>query len=96
VSAIRRKPTFIDLVEEVFRDIYERERFHQLVQARYNHEAVEGSTALDDFLAASMLRERALEMGIIEVGKAQLNDIKKALNHVMRRYNMSRKQRRAS
>jgi hypothetical protein len=91
-----KPPTLIDQVAEALRSLIENEQFRRFIEARFNHEAVEGSLTMDDFQAAVMIRNWAWERGNMELGKTPLAEIKTALTHAMRRYNMSRKQRRAS
>jgi len=86
-------------VESIHILLWENERYRTLLKALYNELAIEGSLAADDFAAATMIREKALEMCDLEmrdVGTAKLADISKALGVVLRRYWASRKQRRRS
>jgi hypothetical protein len=90
---IKVERTLNDLVEDIHRILVEKEKYRDLLRAVYDAHAVEGSLAADNVLAAIMIREKAKEIGS-EVAKEKLAVINLALGVVLRRYKMSRKQRR--
>jgi hypothetical protein len=105
--AIKAERTLNDLVEDVHRVLVgdetpsedaegrtRGERYLALLRATYDAHAVEGSLAADNTLAAMMIREKAEELGNVEVKKEKLAIINMALGVVLRRYKSSRKQRR--
>jgi hypothetical protein len=82
-----------DQVEEVFEQLVEDEKFNRYLQAVYDEQAVEGSLAADNIGAAIMIRERALELGY-SLADEKWATISKALGVVLRRYGLSRKERK--
>jgi len=70
------------------------DRYLSLLRATYDAHAVEGSLSADNTLAAIMIRKKAKEMGIVDVAGEKLAIINMALGVVLRRYKLSRKQRR--
>ena len=87
--------TINDLVEEVHLSLVTDERYINLLSAVGDDEAIEGSLAADNFAAASMIRDHAAKVAITAVAKAKLATINKALGIVLRRYGVSRKERRS-
>lgn len=96
--AIKVERTLNDLVEDIHRMLVEdnelSDQYRKLLRAVYDAHAVEGSLAADNYEAARMIREKAVKIGSSEVAQEKLAIISMALNVVLRRYNMSRKQRR--
>lgn len=82
-----------DQVEEVFEQLVEDAKFNRYLQAVYDEQAVEGSLAADNIGAAIMIRERALELGY-SLADEKWATISKALGVVLRRYGLSRKERK--
>ena len=70
--------------------------FRKLINEIHREEAVEGDLFLDDAEAARMIRDAAIAGKDMEVGKATLKTLIRALRVVMRRYNLGRDQRRDS
>jgi hypothetical protein len=67
------------------------ELYHDAI---YDEEATEGSLSYDNYQAAEMIRDYARANGRDPyVGDRKLSSIVKALNVVLRKYGMSRKQR---
>ena len=62
--------------------------------AIYNEQAITGNLALEDGKLAEMIIELARERGISEVQSAKLWLIVKVIRTVLRRYGLSRPQRR--
>lgn len=87
--------TINDEVEVYFLPLYEEnEDFRGLLEAVYDSEAVEGSMRADDYDAATMLRQSAPEGS--RVAQANKETLRRALGVVLRRYNISRNERRGS
>lgn len=91
-GAVRR--SLNDIVEEYHLAMYDNEEYSRLLYAVYDEQAVEGSLAADNILAAKMMRERAHELKNVELTREKLATISKALGVVLRRYGQSRKERR--
>jgi hypothetical protein len=92
---IKAERTLNDLVEDIHRTLVnESERYRSLLRATYDAHAVEGSLSADNILAAMMIRDKAKDIGSSEVAEEKLAIINLALGVVLRRYKMSRKQRR--
>lgn len=69
------------------------EEYLKLLEAVHDEQAVEGSLSADNLMAARKIREVA-ERIKNPVRKLKLATISKALNVVMRRYEVSRKERK--
>jgi len=83
-----------DLVDDIHCVlVIENDDYRRYLQAVWNKQAVEGSLATDDIMAATMIRNKAKEMGS-ELANEELAAIVKALRVVLRRYGSSRKERR--
>lgn len=98
-SDLRRKNlahrTINDEVESLFLPLYESNSdFRELLEAVYDSEAVEGSLRADDYDAATVLRNQAPAGS--RVAQANKETIRRALNVVLRRYNISRNERRGT
>ena len=92
---IKAERTLNDLVEDIHRKLVnEDEQYRAYLRAVYDVHAVEGSLAADNTLAAMIIRKKAEELGIDDVAKEKLAVINLALGVVLRRYKMSRTQRR--
>lgn len=90
-----RSMTLNDHVEPVFLKLFDEGDnpvFHQYLAAVSNADSVEGSVFADDILAAQMIRDAAPEKSPIKA--ARLVAIRNALNVVLRRYGISRNERR--
>jgi hypothetical protein len=85
-----------DLVEVIHIELIDNDKYIAFITALNDAEAVEGSVLADDISAALMIRDKAKELKIDEVGVADLATIRTALNVVLRRYDMSRNQRGGS
>lgn len=95
--ALRRmkaKPTINDQVESLFLALYERPEFQRYSDAIYDEQAITGNLALEDGKLAEMIVELAKERGIIEVMNAKLWLVVKVIRVVLRRYGLSRLERR--
>jgi len=82
------------MVEDIHRILVDDEKYRKLLRATYDAHAVEGSLSMDNALVAMMIREKARQIGQTEVAEEKLAVINLALGVVLRRYHMSRKQRR--
>lgn len=91
---LKAKRTLNDQIEDVHLHLIEVDGYVSYLNAVYDEQAVEGSLSADNVMAAMMLREKAVEMGNSELGKEKLASISKALGVVLRRYGLSRKERR--
>lgn len=91
---IKEKLSINDRIDEIVRVVCEDKRYLQLIEAVYDEQAVEGSLAADNFLAASFIRDYAEANGFPEIAAAKLATIAKAHNVVLRRYELDRHARR--
>jgi hypothetical protein len=87
-----RTRTLNDFVEDVFLALFDDPDFQKYLDAVGNDDAVEGSVLADEFEAARMIRKHAPDSSPLKQKK--LETIRKALAVVMRRYEISRKERR--
>jgi hypothetical protein len=96
---IKTHRTINDEVESIhlqlLDDENQRERYHQLLWAVYDEQAVEGSMSCDNCLIAMLIRDTARELNEAHVlTREKLATISKALGVVLRRYHQDRKSRR--
>jgi hypothetical protein len=85
--------TLNDHVEGIYKVLWPNPDFRALLNATGDDESVEGSMGTDNVIAAQMIREHAKENRYEEVSGRKIHAIVRALNVVMKRYNMSRKLR---
>lgn len=89
--------TLNDFVQDIHRKLWFSENldYRNLLDAVYDEDAVEGSLSIDNAKAAEMIRDYAKDQNHGEpyVAGKKLATIVKALNVVLRRYKMSRKER---
>ena len=90
---LKAKRTLNDQVEDAYLRLVENEKFQAFIFAVYDEQAVEGSLAADNIMAAEMIRDKAKAAGS-ELASEKLATISKALGVVQRRYGFSRKERR--
>jgi hypothetical protein len=84
-----------DNVEKILLALIEVPEFHHLIMATKDADAYEGSLFIDDVLAAQMIRQYAVEQCYSPtVAGARLDKVVRSLRVVLRRFNMSRAQRR--
>jgi hypothetical protein len=86
--------TLNDIVEELHLTLYRDEKYRAFLDAVWDEQAVEGSLAADNIMAAQMLRELAKKQGRIEAAGQKLSTLAKSLGVVLRRYDATRKLRR--
>jgi len=92
---IKSERTLNDHVEDVHVALYDdSSEYRRLLEAVWDSDAVEGSLAIDNTLAAAMLRDKAKGISGNPVGDKKLDTIVKSLTVVLRRYHNSRKERR--
>lgn len=85
--------TLNDYVEDLHVKLWSSAAYQQTLDAVYDEDAVEGSLAADNLMAAQMLRELARKESVPQVANRKLATIVKALNVVLRRYRLTRKER---
>lgn len=91
----KSKRTLNDQIEEIHLQLYEKnDRYKELLEAVWDSDAVEGSLAIDNVMAAEMIREQAIKTSNVEVSRRKLDTIVKCLGVVLRRYGFTRKERR--
>lgn len=86
--------TLNDHVDEVHTILWEQEDYRRLFEAVYDEQATEGSLSADNFLAAIRIRSWASKNGKSYIQNQKLATIVKSLNVVLRRYHISRTERR--
>jgi hypothetical protein len=90
----KQKRTLNDMIETLHISLYENTEYQRYLDAVHSEQAVEGDLFCDDIEASRMIRAKAREDGNKYVASQKLATIRKALMVVMRRYGMSRKERR--
>jgi len=93
VEKLKYKPTLNDLVQDVHSTLMDNEEYLRLLEATEDPQAVEGSLSADNHMAAQMIRQKAIELNS-PVKDRNIASISHALNIVMRRYNLSRSERK--
>lgn len=93
---IKEKRTINDQVEEIHLKLITEEDYRQLLFAAYDEQAVEKNMDYDTIRAALMVRQCATDIGNHELAAVDLPRLKRSLNVVLRRYGLSREQRRAA
>jgi predicted O-methyltransferase YrrM len=87
--------TINDRVEEIHLALWDDDPEYKLyLDAVVDSQAKEGALVVDNVIAAQKIRAYAVEHNIDGVRNQNLATINKALSVVLRRYNISRKQRR--
>src|SRR5262245_16368762 len=89
------QPTLNDVVHEYHIKLWSNPKYRGFLDAVYDEDAVEGSLALDNGEAARMIRDIAITEEDKRLASKKLATIVKALNVVLRRYGISRKERAA-
>lgn len=94
VLKIKKVPSLIDRVQLIHELLIDDPKYLSYISATFNEEAVEGKIVDDSIFAAIMIREQAAMEKDDVVARAQTAAIRTALNYVLRRFGVSRKQRR--
>jgi hypothetical protein len=90
---LKRRRTINDLVEEIIVKLWDKDqKFMRYVEAIYDSDAVEGSMAEDDTMAALIIRDTATKEKS-EVADKNLHTIKLAMKIGLRRFGVSRPER---
>jgi len=92
----KRQATLNDQVDQLHVLLWENQKYQAFLDAVYKEQAVEGDLKLDDAEAARMIRDEAKKQGNTYVAGQKLATIVNALNVVLRRYCISRRERRES
>src|SRR5262245_9599626 len=88
---LKRKRSINDLVEEIIVKLWvSDDDFMKYVEAIYDSQAVEGSLAEDDTMAAQIIRNFARKENHAEVGMQNLHTIKLAMRVGLRRFDVDR------
>jgi hypothetical protein len=96
--AQRRVPidrTLNDRVEQYHLQLCENAQYIGFIEATSDEDTIEGSQAADNLEAANLIREAARAAGDNIIGHKKKVTIVKALNVVLRRYRISRLERRS-
>jgi hypothetical protein len=89
------KRTLNDQIEEIHLSLYETDdAYTKLLYAVYDEQAVHGSLAADNTIAAQIIHEKAKKIPNVEVSRQNYATIWKSLCVVLRRYGLSRSERR--
>ena len=92
----KTKRTLNDLVDDIHLQLYEDADYRRYIDAVMNSQAAEGSLICDDIAASYMIRDKARELGSKYVASQNTATLRTALQVVLRRYGISRKERRES
>ena len=101
VLTLKRQPSINDQVQQVHKTLIPNAEYRRVLRATTNPQAYEGSIASDNNVAAMMIREQAKTMPEMDLingdannDRASLQSIIIALNVVLNRYGLGRKQRK--
>lgn len=90
---LMRERTLNDHVDDAHVALWADKDYRALLDAVYDEDAVEGSLSADNLLAAGMIRDQAKRQANPQLSTKKLATIVKALNVVLRRYGIARKDR---
>ena len=91
---VKRTVTLLDEVERALLALFDDVQFRAYRGIDDPEQTVEGSPVIDDVMAAQMIREKAVDLGLEQVKAANLNVISSKLRGAERRFNADRKQRK--
>lgn len=91
---LKAQRTLNDQIEDIHIALLDNPAYMAFLEAVYDEQAVEGSLAADNIMAASVIRDKAAKMDNGALRNQKLATIAKALGVVLRRYGVSRKERR--
>jgi hypothetical protein len=93
--AVEMRRTLNDQTEDVILELWDNPQFKAYLHATWDADAQEGSLGADNVKAAEMVRDHVRTHNpTSELATAKLAIIIKAMNVVLRRYGISRKERR--
>jgi len=90
----RKSRTLNDMIDDVHLHLWENPEYRSFLDAVHREDAVEGDLFCDDIRASEMIREQARKEGNRYVAEKNLATIRKSLLVVLRRYGISRRERR--
>ena len=82
-----------DMVDELHNKLFENGKYKLFLEGVWDEQCIEGSLAADNFKAAEMIRDQAVKENS-PVAREKLATIVKSLGIVLKRYGISRKERR--
>ena len=82
-----------DMVDELHNKLFENDKYKTYLEGVWDEQCIEGSLAADNFKAAELIRDRAVKENS-PVAREKLATIVKSLGIVLKRYGISRKERR--
>jgi hypothetical protein len=88
-----RERTLNDHVDDIHRALWTNPQYRRALEAVHDEDAIEGSLAADNLVAATIIRDYARQNGHEHVADKKLATIVKAMSVVLRRYGISRKER---
>lgn len=91
---MKRESNLNDMVETYVRKMIVDDNFRKYLNELTREDALEGDLFLDDSVAAGMIRDAAIEDSNSMVSEQKLKPLIRSLKVVMRRFNISREQRR--
>jgi hypothetical protein len=96
IRKTKAQRTLNDLVEDIHLMLAETDEYKKYLKAIFAEQSSEGSLYADDLELARLIREKAIEIGSVELANEKKATIVKCLNIVLRRYELSRAERRDS
>lgn len=88
-----RERTLNDHIDDIHDALWPDPAYRRALEAVYDEDAIEGSLAADNFVAAGMIRAYAVKEDNRHVKDKKLATIVKSLNIVLRRYGIGRRER---
>jgi hypothetical protein len=90
----KKNQTLNDQVQSLHLILWPKSEYKAYLDAVWKENAVEGDLFVDDIMACEMIRTQAVKSGNAYVANQPLAAIRKALLVVMRRFQISRRERR--
>ena len=91
-----RPATFLASVDQLVSKLWSAKDWRQYLDALTNKSAITGNWVVDRGLAAKRVQDAAKDAGLMEVATAKLSKIMRALETILRRDHLGRRQRIAA
>lgn len=91
--ASQRPATFLTNVDHIISKLWSVKDWRQYVDALTNQSAITGNWTVDRGFAAKRIQEEANKAGLMDVAHAKLSKIMRAIETILRRDDLGRKQR---
>ena len=90
-----RPATFLASIDQIISKLWALKDWRQYVDSLTNKTSVTGVWSVDRGFAAKRIQEEASKLGFMDVATAKLSKVMRAIETILRRDNLGRKQRLA-